>query len=189
MAMKIRVEIAGALAAGLVLGAAASAAAEPATPTGPPPSWESLIPCAQKADPAEGFRCYQAAMRAAGYAANPEIAAAERRRRFGLSLPSFGTHKPRAEAAQAHAGAAISPPPEEEAQDRVTVTLEQVALIPPLNRLLMVTTDGAVWQQTDSETVAPTPKPGQPMTVVHGSLSGFFCQFDKRTKVRCVRTH
>jgi hypothetical protein len=177
-----------------VLGAAlvAGPAAAQTAPAGPPPSWESLIPCAQKADPVEGFKCYQAAVRAAGYAPNPEIAATERKRRFGLpALPSIGhkaAAKPERQGQPAAAPAAPSAPVEE-AEDRVTVELEQVALIPPLNRLLLVTKDGGIWQQTDSETVAPLPKPGQTMTVVKGSINGFFCQFDKRNKVRCKRTH
>ena len=181
-----KLSAAGALVLSVLAG---HAAAQTATPSGPPPSWDSLIPCAQKADPAEGFRCYQAAMRAAGYTPNPEVAATEKRRRFGLPLPSIG-HKaaPKPEA-QAQRGAAAPAPPPEEPENRVSVTLEQVALIPPLNRLLLVTTEGAIWQQTDSETVAPLPKPGQPMTIIKGSISGFFCEFDKRTKVRCVRTH
>jgi hypothetical protein len=190
-------------AAGLVgvVCLAGPAAAQTAVPSGPPPSWESLIPCAQKADPAEGFKCYQVALRAAGYVPNPQVVAEDRRRRFGLPLPSIG-HKgpPKTEPKLAQAQAQPGPGPTaaaprapaaapEESEDRVTVTLEQVALIPPLNRLLLVTTDGGIWQQTDSETVAPLPRPGQTMTVLKGSISGFFCQFDKRTKVRCTRTH
>ena len=182
----------GAFAACLVMGAAGSATAfgqaAPQVPSGPPPSWDALIPCAQKGDPAEGFRCYQAAMRAAGYAANPEIVAAERRRRFGLSLPTIGSHKSAAKAAAAAPGAGPAPP-EEEPEDRVSVKLEQVALIPPLNRLLLVTTEGAIWLQTDSEPVSPTPKPGEPMTIVRGKIGGYFCQFDRVTRVRCTRSH
>ena len=182
----------GSLAAGLAIAVAAPAAAQP-VPAGPPPSWDALIPCAQKADPVEGFKCYQGALRAAGYAPNPEIAATERRRKFGLpSLPLLShkpDSKPTSKSAQGQPGPAPAAAPQEEPQDRVTVALEQVALIPPLNRLLLVTTEGAIWQQTDSETVSPTPKPGASMTIVHGRISGYFCQFDRVTKVRCVRTH
>ncbi len=189
--INVRTAMAGALGAGLMIGAAEPAAAL-SVPAGPPPSWDALIPCAQKGDPAEGFKCYQAAMRAAGYAPDPEIAATERRRKFGLPALSLGSHKPtsqaKAELAQAQSSARAAAP-EEDAQDRVTVKLDQVALIPPLNRLLMVTADGAVWQQTDSETVSPTPKPGSSMTVVHGKINGYFCQFDRLNKVRCTRTH
>src|SRR6185503_19466331 len=93
-------------------------------------------------------------------------------------------------AAQPSAPKSAAPPaPVEEPENQVTEVLEQVALIPPLNRLLLVTREGAVWLQTDSEVVAPLPKPGQTMIVVKGSISGFFCQFDKRTKVRCTRSH
>ncbi len=137
----------------------------------------------------EGFRCYQAAVRAAGYAPNAEIVAQDRRRKFGLPAISLGSHKPKepkAETAQAGPRAAA---PEEAAEDRIAVKIEQVALIPPLNRLLIVTTDGAIWQQTDSETVSPTPRPGSSMTVVRGKISGYFCQFDRLNKVRCIRTH
>ncbi len=187
--INVRTAMAGALGASIMIGPAGPAAAQ-AVPSGPPPSWDALIPCAQKADPAEGFRCYQGAMRAAGYAPNPEIAATERRRKFGLPALSLGSHKAeskaRREVAQAQAPATA---PEEEPQDRVTVKLDQVALIPPLNRLLMVTTDGAVWQQTDSETVAPTPRSGASMTIIHGKINGYFCQFDRLNKVRCTRTH
>jgi len=171
--------------------------AQPAAPipAGPPPAWDSLIPCAQKSDPAEGFRCYQAAMRAAGYAPNPQVVAADRRRTFGLTLPKLGGRKheatSEARAARQEPGAsrAASPAPEEEVQDRVTVTLDQVAVMPPANRLLMVTTEGAVWLQTDNEIVAPLPRAGQTMSLIRGSIDGFFCRFDKRTQVRCKRTH
>ncbi len=90
--------------------------------------------------------------------------------------------------AQAKPSEGPAPPPEEP-EDRVTVKLEQVALIPPLNHLLLITAEGAVWQQTDNETVSPLPKPGDPMTIIHGQISGYFCQFDRVTRVRCIRTH
>ena len=196
MDQDLRRQSRGALAACLIWGAAASvAAAQPAAPApaGPPPSWDSLIPCAQKADPAEGFRCYQAAMRAAGYAPNPQVVAADRRRTFGLALPKLGGRKheaaSEAQAAKQQPGASQAASPAPEPEDRVTVTLDQVALMPPANRLLMVTTEGAVWLQTDNETVAPMPRSGQTMSVIHGNIDGYFCRFDKRTQVRCKRTH
>jgi hypothetical protein len=194
MRNKILVMGGGALVAALAV--AGAAAAQTAVPSGPPPSWESLIPCAQKSDPVEGFKCYQAAMNAAGFTPNAQAVAAEKRRTFGLPLPSLHAHK-KTETAQAGAPAAAATasasaqpaalPPEPE--DQVTVTLESVAVTPPLNRLLLVTTEGAVWQQTDNDTVAPLPKPGQTMTVEKGHIDGFFCRFDKRTKVRCKRMH
>jgi hypothetical protein len=190
--------LAGALAAGVWLGAGALACAQdaPARPSGPPPSWDSLIPCAQKADPKEGFACYQAAMRAAGYAPNPEIAAAEKRRRFGLNLPTPFKHEAKALPKQvAEAGGKAQPsnpappPPAEEDETSVAVKLSQVALIPPQNRLLLVTEEGAIWEQTDDESVSPRPRPGQAIQIEQNRFGGYFCRFSKLTKVRCTRTH
>lgn len=192
----------GVLLAGAWLGAG-PAMAQPAAehPSGPPPSWESLIPCAQKADPKEGFACYQAAMRAAGYSPNPEIAAAEKRRKFGLNVPTPFKHKekPAAEVAQAGSRPAEAPAPgaapasaaasPAEEEGKVTVQLSQVALIPPQNRLLLVTAEGAIWEQTDDEVVTPRPKPGQTIQIERNGFGGYFCRFDKFTKVRCTRTH
>jgi hypothetical protein len=190
--------ISKAFVAGLWIGLCSPAAAQDqgARPSGPPPSWDSLIPCAQKSDPKEGFACYQAAMRAAGYAANPEIVAADKRRKFGLNVPTPFKHEPKPAAekgakAQASAGSAsaAAPAPPEEEQNSVAVKLSQVALIPPQNRLLLVTEEGAIWEQTDSEMVSPRPKPGQSIQIEQNRFGGYFCRFDKLTKVRCTRTH
>jgi hypothetical protein len=195
-----RTVTAGALAAGLWLCAQTGAQAQaPGNPAGPPPSWDSLIPCAQKSDPKEGFACYQAAMRAAGYAPNAEVVEADKRRKFGLNLPTPFKHsgeKPkqvaRAEGKAQPAPAPSSPQaaaPAEEDQAQVSVQLSQVALIPPQNRLLLVTQEGAIWEQTDDEAVSPRPKPGQTIRIEQNRFGGYFCRFDKFTKVRCTRTH
>jgi hypothetical protein len=195
--------LAAVVAGGLWLcGGGALAQETSAHPQGPPPSWDSLIPCAQKADAKEGFACYQAAMRAAGYAPNPEIAAAEKRRKFGLNLPTPFKHedksKPKAVAqagpaskssAAPSAEAPAAVPAAEEDEARVNVQLSQVALIPPQNRLLLVTEEGAIWEQTDDEPVAPRPRPGQSIQIEQNRFGGYFCRFNKLTKVRCRRTH
>jgi hypothetical protein len=81
------------------------------------------------------------------------------------------------------------PAEEGEAENRITVQLAQVALIPPANKLLLVTTDGAVWEQLDSDPVNPRPKPGSSMTVRRTGFGGYFCRFDKNNSVRCQQTH
>jgi hypothetical protein len=196
-----------------------AANAEDAAPAGAPPSWANLIHCAKLADDEGQLACFKAAMKAAGYAPNPQEVTAERHQRFGLSAPQLGflKHKSQAEGAQAGAGAgaavaqpaaeaapspvtepptaklaeAAPPPPGVKAapedENHVFVTIERVAIMPPLNRLLMVTSDGGVWEQSDNETVAPMPKGGQSLEIRKNMFGGYLCIFDKHQGVRCAR--
>ncbi len=190
---------AAALAAVVSLGAPGSARAQVATaqPSGPPPSWEALIHCAESGDPDAELLCYRAALRAAGYARNPQAAAAERRKHFGLAIPSInllkhGKKEQPAPTSQAAAPGAAPAPAEAESeadQTEVTVELEELALIPPAGKLLLITTDGGIWEQIDNERVVPQPKKGQSFKIRRTRFGGFFCQFDRTTAVRCVRKH
>ena len=65
--------------------------------------------------------------------------------------------------------------------------LDVVATIQPSRRLMLFTTDGAIWIQIDDETVSPYPKAGQTITIRRNSFGGYFCDFDKRNAVRCER--
>ncbi len=156
-----------------------------------PPSWQTLVRCAEKGDPDEELACYRAAMKDAGYAPTSE-ANAQRRRKFGLSLPSmkFAGHSDKEKPAKtAQAGPAPATEAAGDDDSRVTVELETLALIPPANKMMMVTKDGAIWQQLDTEAVTPMPKPGQQFQIERNKFGGYFCKFDKFTKVRCMRTH
>jgi len=129
--------------------------------------------------------------------------AAEKRRVFGFPRPSLNLlhHPPKdqqakaekppkpqkASAAEAAPAPASAPAPDDE--ERITVQLAEVALIPPANKLLLVTTDGAVWEQTDSEPVRPFPKAGQTIQIRHTGFGGYFCAFSRVTAVRCIRKH
>ncbi len=141
------------------LGAAGTGMSQDLTP----PPWSALTRCAEM--PADDARlsCYDAAMRAAGYQPKPEATAAEHRRRFGLSLPQISILKKKdreqgaeegaqaaaapsaAPAARAEARAAPPPPVDE---DKATVELEKIA-VQGNGKLLMITTDGQIWEQTE----------------------------------------
>ena len=187
---------AAALAAVLAAGAAS---AQPAPGAGTPPSWDVLTHCAAMADEDARLSCYDAAMRAAGYAPKPAEVSAEKRRRFGLSFPEISLLRRHAKQAGAQTAAAAEPaaapaaPAEparvEDDPNRVTVTLDVVATIQPSHRLALFTTDGAVWMQLDDETVSPFPKAGQTITIRRNPFGGYFCDFDKRNAVRCARKH
>lgn len=169
------------LAAGVALAPGAASAQSAA-----PPSWETLVRCAQMADSDDELACYREAMRAAGFRADPKVVEADRKRRFGLSLPSLrrrGDTEAPAQAARSGAAPAAAEPED----DSVTVEIAQVALIPPMNRLLLITADGGVWEQTDTDAVNPRPRPGRTFEIRRTGMGGYFCRFG-RVSVRCKRT-
>ena len=161
---------------------AAPAQAQPAPAA--PPSWDTLVRCADMTDSAKELECYRAAMRASGYRRNVERDAAEQRKTFGLVPPLFAKKpaQPKGEA-EAARGAA----PQAVDQDRTEVTIAEVAYMRPLNQLLIVTTDGAVWVQDDTESVNFEPKRGATMEIRKTAFGGYFCRFDRTNAVRCKR--
>ena len=192
--------VAAALGLALAMGAAGAGRAQDASPSGPPPSWDTLVRCAKMADDSASLACFRTAMRASGYGPKPEEVAAERKRVFGLPVPQIKLQRRAAREKGVETGVEAAGPAGSEAaaaasaqalaqtdEDTVTLELSEVALIPPQNKLLLLTTDGAVWAQTDDTTVAHLPKPGQTVEVQRGMMGGYLCKVDKWTKVRCAR--
>jgi hypothetical protein len=170
------------MSTGLVV--ASVSKAQPTTPGGSPSPEQglvqSLIPCLQEADPKEGFICFKSAMRAAGYRPDAKQVAADKRTRFGLERPS-AVERPSKAAPRKDA-------PAEDEEGPVTVQIARVAVLLPQSRLLLVTAEGALWEQTDDEAVSPRPRSGQTIQIERSSFGGYFCRFDKLTKVRCRRS-
>ncbi len=52
-------------------------------------------------------------------------------------------------------------------------------------RLIMATTEGEVWTQTEGEGPPKVPAAGSSMTIRKGAMGGFFCAVDKYTSFRC----
>ncbi len=176
------------LAGGLLLGAPAWA--QPGPPSGTPPSWETLTHCADIADDDDQLACFRAAMKAAGYRPSAAVASAHRK---GFGVTSALRRKSKGGKGESEVAQGQGPEagPAEEGGDKneVTVQLAQVALIPPGNKLLLVTTDGAIWEQLDPEQISPLPTGGGTMVIKRNHFGGYFCVFDKRNSVRCERTH
>jgi hypothetical protein len=182
-------------AAGVLLVSGAAAQAQQA---GTPPSWNTLVRCAEMGQEDARLACYDEAMRSAGYQPKPEEVAAEKRRRFGLSLPQINVlkHHEKEEGEQA-AGGAAAPAPEKhakhqkaqapESEDEITVELSQVATLQPDEKLVMFTSDGEIWQQTDTTPVTPLPREGDTVHIHKGKISGYFCDVNKYQAVRCKR--
>ncbi len=173
-----------ALIAGLAVTASAPAAF--AQGAGTPPAWDTLVRCAQTPDESERLACYDAAMHAAGFTPNAAAVTAEHHRTFGLSLPKVNMfkQKKREEGARV-AGAA--PAPIEESPNRIEATIDQIAVTQPAGKILIVTTDGQIWRQTDTTVLNSLPKEGDMITIRKEALGGFFCDVTKYQTVNCVR--
>lgn len=70
---------------------------------------------------------------------------------------------------------------------RVEVTLASVDQALD-GKLLLTTTEGAVWRQTESETLHPPPEQGQSMKIDTAHFGGFICRVGSGTSFRCYRT-
>lgn len=179
------------VACGMVLagGLAAVAWSQPAKA---PPSWDALTRCAEIGDRDDRVDCYDAAMRAAGYAPRPEVVAESRRRFFGLSVPEVnlrrGKHNDEAKQSRAEAKAERKRQEHEVRQDEdnVTVTLVRVATEGP-GTLLMVTDEGQIWEQSAAETITHTPKAGDTMDIHRSKFGGYFCDITSYQSIRCKR--
>jgi hypothetical protein len=198
--MKFRSALAGAAITAVVLTMGLAGRAVSQARGGTPPSWDTLVRCAQMANDSASLACFRAAMSAAGYGPKPEEVAAEKKRLFGLAIPEIKLQRRVAKEEGEQTGAQAAGPSEAPAveaaasraraetdEDRVTVELSEVALTQPMNRLLLFTTDGALWAQTDNTRLSRLPKAGQSMEIQRGVIGGYLCKVDKWTKVRCER--
>ncbi len=179
---RITPKLAGLLAAMLLV--PTPGPAQTAAPSTPPPGWDALIRCAQLDRSSDELSCFREAMRAAGYQPNPQVAQAQKRKAFGLlPLP----HRKKEE--KAAPGAPPAPSEEEEAEDTIQMTVSEVALMPPMSKLLIITNDGEVWEQLDTEAINPRPHAGDTFMIRRTRFGGYFCRFGKVQSMRCQRTH
>jgi hypothetical protein len=171
--------VAGLAASGLAAGAFAQSA-------GTPPAWDTLVHCAQTPDEAERLACYDTAMRAAGYAPNPSAVTANRKKTFGLSMPRVRVfkHEKKEEGARS-AGASAAPL--EENPNQIDVTIDQIAITQPAGKVVIFTSDGQIWRQTDTTVINSMPKEGDTMSIHTEALGGYFCDVNKYQSVRCSR--
>ena len=106
----------------------------------------------------------------------------EKKKSFGLGLhaPSFSAIIPR------KADRVREQQAEKEDVKKLTLTLADVQDTPQ-GRLLLTSTDGAVWEQTDGDAINNTLTPGDTIQVSKGFLGGYMCQVSRWQLVRCQR--
>ncbi len=54
-------------------------------------------------------------------------------------------------------------------------------------KMLLITQDGAIWEQTDTDTVTLLPKSGDTITIRRSRLNSYFCDVSKYKTIRCKR--
>lgn len=186
----VSIGMAGLLAVAALAGKALAAEA------GTPPPWSTLVKCAEIGDEDDRLACYDAAMRSAGYAPKPAVVAEEKRKRFGLTVPKLKAFKRDKDEqasvkAQTKAEKAARKDAErarEQAEDEVDVRVNEVAITQPGDRVIIFTTDGQIWSQTDNQPVSPLPRDGDEVHIKKGKLGGgYFCDMNKYVSVRCRR--
>jgi hypothetical protein len=103
------------------------------------------------------------------------------------STPSAATSAASANDSASRAAAA-SPAPAAEPPDRVDVQLTKVVKAPN-GRLVVTTSDGAVWLQTEAVSMPLPPAAGDRMSIRKATLGGYVCSVaDTHLTYRCSRS-
>ena len=92
--------------------------------------------------------------------------------------------------ARAPAVAAVKAPKARKAEPvevrGLTLTLASV-VDTAVGHILMISTDGAVWEQTDGDAIRERPEAGDTVEVSKGMFGGYMCQVTRWQSVRCQR--
>lgn len=157
----------------LVLSAPHAAAAEPA-------AVDLNIDCTTISDPTERLNCWDSHAHATivqKKAANKKL--------FGLTIPQTeaATTAPQPKSRR---HAKVKTARAQEDNRHVVLTIASVGNT-LTGRLLLTATDGAVWEQTDSDTIRDMPVVGATFTVRRGPLGGYMCDVTRWQPVRCQR--
>ena len=133
--------------------------------------WAAIGKCAAIKDDDARHACSDDVLRKAGLLPGAEAAAetksADSRKRFGLQRPTT-------DAASRH-------------DEQLEVTLASVDQGGD-GKLVLTTTDGAVWRQAESDAIRPPPVRGQTLTIAKRSFGGFMCKSSRYVAFRCFRS-
>ena len=149
------------------------AAADPSAP-------KSAAECRAIADFAQRGQCWDALDREGLH--DEQVV---KKRTFGLGLAPPDTAAVVAPKPIKEAAAKRNNPDNGEIRE-LTLTIASITEA-PLGRIILTSTDGAVWEQTDSDKVESVPAPGQTFQVSKGFMGGFMCHLTRWQTVRCQR--
>lgn len=155
---------------------------------------QDLSACPKIAEDAKRLACYDTAARALLQAETEgDVVVVDRaqvrevrRQSFGFQIPSLNIFSRSGGDKAPSPAAASRDKGEEEDANRAVVTVASSGRTAE-GKLMLTTTEGAMWVQTDNLTVDNPPRQGAQMTIVRGRVGGFFCDVTRYQSVRCER--
>ena len=178
------------LAAVLVLSLAPALRAQAPAAMDAEQGWSAVGRCAAISNERARHDCLDDVLRNAGLLTR-QAEATERRRQFGATAPAAPPAPSAAPAAPASAPASASVPaaaaPRVEAVDRLEAAIATIVKGAD-GKLVLTTTEGAVWRQTDSDTIPRLPAAGEIVRIRKASFSSFLCELPSHHTFRCTRT-
>jgi hypothetical protein len=155
--------------------------------------WAQVAACAAERCNESRHACVDAVLRAAG-ALDAATEVAVNRENFGRTdrpapTPPPPPPPPVAAPASAARPAPAAPPPLAAPPAPIDGITTQVASarLGSDRRLMVVTAEGAVWRQTDTDVIRRLPRAGESFEVRNGALGSFRCTFNGNTSFRCER--
>ncbi|MCC7464044.1 MAG: hypothetical protein IT480_16490 [Gammaproteobacteria bacterium] len=152
---------------GLGLLAAVASAQVPSTAHDAAAGWHAVMQCAELGSAERRHACLDDVLRRAGLLSPAEHEAAGNPRLH--SVP-----------------AAVPTPPAPEYPDQLRTTVRS-ARVAGNRKLLVVTADAGVWEQTGSEDFHVLPQSGDAFTIQRGTLGSYRCSFGRSSIYRCHR--
>ena len=172
--------------ASLLLSGAGAALAQ--DQVSPQDRWAQVSACAGENSNDRRHECVDAVLRAAG-ALDPVREIAVNRENFGREeRPAPSVAAPPAPAVPAAAVVAARPTVPAPPAPLTGITTRVASARQLGNRRLQVTTsEGAIWQQVDSDVIRRMPRAGETFEAREGALGSYRCTFNEATTFRCER--
>lgn len=167
------------------------------TPIRAEQGWSAVTRCAQAESGSARHACLDRVLRDAGLLTE-EMGLQQQRRAFGLEdRPAVAAPPVAAASAAAPSSAPTTPPVQmpkpldtpttSASPDRLEIQIASVQKAPD-GKLLVTTTEGAVWRQTEAVEMPLPPRAGERMTLRRGSLGGYRCSVvSTHLTFRCER--
>ncbi len=141
---------------------------------------QAVLDCRAVSETASRLACYDAAVgKLSAALTQGEVTVVEHAQVRALRRQAFGSSGPGPDL--------FGGVPKQESVDRITVDLSD-AYRGPSGRWVLITTDGAVWKQTDDDPPPSAPHKGSKLAVRRAAFGSYFCNIDGQRAVRCERS-